>query len=249
MEEKKRPVQLSDMIASGKKYSLRLTEVIHALPMDEYCCGQGAASDGTYAYFVLRTRQDGYARIAKYVLATGEFVAASEPVYVLHGNDMTYCRSKNVLYLIHGSKEGKIVTTMNPETLTVIEQTVNLPAGAGAMSYSWEKDKFVFSQGGKSFYVADTDFNLEVSAARTPTPGYTAQGVGSDDTFVYFPMSGPEDNIFMTYDWQGNYVTDVHIPSPVESESMYWINDTYYINFNNHSTGAYLCRLDVIPEE
>ena len=244
-----RPIQLSDLISTGTKFRVSLTQVIYASPLNEYKTAQGAASDGEYAYFLLRTGADGYARIAKYSLETGRICGASDPVYVLHGNDMTYCKSQNLLYLVHGSSEGKTVTTMDPDTLQVVEQSVSLPYGAGAMTYSWEKDLFCFSQGGGSFYVMTPEKELKIGKKKSATSGYTAQGMGSDEHYVYFPMSansGQKDNILMVYDWSGNYITDVHLPIEYESETMFWVNDTYYVSFNKG--GARLYRLDFIPE-
>jgi len=240
---------LSDYIKSGKKFTVSLTEVVHAEAFGDYCVGQGAASDGTYAYFVLRTRGDGDAVIAKYRLDNGSFVARSEPVHVFHGNDMTYDSAKNLLVISHGSSEGKILTTMNPDTMTVVEQSVSIPVGSGAITYSVEKNKYAISQGGKTLYIATPEFKVERSFSRTPTSGYTAQGMGSDEDFIYFPMSGSEDNILMTYTWTGEYVTDVHIPTTSESESMFWVNGNYYVSFYKSGSGAWLYRLDFTPAE
>ncbi|MBP5270235.1 MAG: hypothetical protein ILO42_04675 [Clostridia bacterium] len=247
--EVRRRETLADFISSGKPYRVTLTEVIYARPLDIYKVGQGAASDGTYAYFILRTSGDGDAIISKYKLDTGEFVGHSQPFHVFHGNDMTYDSAKRLLVVAHGSSEGKILTTVNPDTLEVVEQTVNIPVGSGAITYSVEKDLYAISQGGKTLYIASSEFKVLKSFTRTPTGGYTAQGMGSDDKYIYFPMSGSADNILMTYNWSGQYVTDVHLPTAYESESMFWVNGTYYVNFYQSGGGAHLYRLDVYPQE
>ena len=247
--EVRRRETLADFISSGKPYRVTLTEVIYARPLDIYKVGQGAASDGTYAYFILRTSGDGDAIISKYKLDTGEFVGHSQPFHVFHGNDMTYDSAKKLLVVSHGSSEGKILTTVNPDTLEVVEQTVNIPVGSGAITYSVEKDLYAISQGGKTLYIASSEFKVLKSFTRTPTGGYTAQGMGSDDKYIYFPMSGSADNILMTYTWSGQYVTDVHLPTTYESESMFWVNGTYYVNFYQSGGGAHLYRLDVYPQE
>ncbi len=240
---------LADYISSGTAFKVALTEVIYARPEGDYKVAQGAASDGTYAYFILRTSQDGDAVVAKYTLDTGKFVAKSEPFHVFHGNDMTFDTGKNLIIVAHGSSEGKILTTVDPDTLKVVTQTLDIPVGSGAITYNSAEDLYAISQGGKTLHIVSSDYKLIRSYSRTPTSGYTAQGMGSDDRFVYFPMSGSSDNILMTYTWKGEYVTDVHLPTTNESESMFWVNGTYYVNFYQSGGGAHLYRLDVYPAD
>ena len=71
--------------------------------------------------------------------------------------------------------------------------------------------------------------------------GYTAQGMGSDDSFVYFPMSGSRRNILLAYDWDGNLVSNLNLDLPYESESMFYANGDYYVCYNHN--GAVLYRI------
>jgi len=57
-----------------------------------------------------------------------------------------------------------------------------------------------------TLYITDSDFKVLKAYHRSDKTGYTAQGMGSDDDFIYFPMSGHKDNILVVYDWNGNYV-------------------------------------------
>lgn len=239
--------QLSTLISTGTKFHVELEDKFVAAKDGDYKSAQGAASDGEFAYFMLRESADGYAIVVKYNLETGKYAGRSSPVYVLHANDMTYCPDTNLLYLVHGSNEGKIVTTMDADTLKVVEQTVNLPVGAGAMTCSWETGRFACSQGGKSFNILDQDLNLIKSVSKSYTSGYTAQGMGSDEVYCYFPMSGSEDNILMVYSWNGQYITDVHLPITYESETMFWVNGKYYVSFNKG--GARLYELHFVVDE
>ena len=233
--------QLSELIAAGDKFEVEGVPVIHCPPIGEYCVAQGAASDGEFVYFLMRTSANGNGIICKYSLKNRKFAGQSEPIYVFHGNDMTYDSANHLLYVAHGSGEGKILTAVDPDTLEVREQTVDIEYGSGAITYSHARDAFAISQGGKTLHLFDGELNYKTSFDRVTGTGYTAQGMGSDENYVYFPMSGDADNILQVYDWDGNYAGVVTLPVAWESESLFWVNGTYYVNFNHD--GAVLCKL------
>ncbi|MBR0157857.1 MAG: hypothetical protein IJM24_02120 [Clostridia bacterium] len=233
--------QFGEIIAAGRTAEAELVPYIHCPPAGEYAVAQGAATDGEFVYFLMRTSANGNGIICKYSLKTRKFAGQSEPIYVFHGNDMTYDSAKKLLYIAHGSTEGKILTAVDPDTLTVTEQSIDIEKGAGAITYSPARDRFAISQGGKSLHFFDGELNWLESFDRLTGTGYTAQGMGSDEQYIFFPMSGGEDNILQVYDWEGNYTGVVHIPTGWESESMFWTDGTYYVNFNHD--GATLCRL------
>ncbi|MBQ7444762.1 MAG: hypothetical protein IJS71_02335 [Clostridia bacterium] len=238
--------KLNELIRSGKKFTVGFKLEIYCAWYNEYTVGQGVCSDGEYAYFILKPSADGEAIIKKYSLVTGEFVKRSQPIYVFHGNDMTFDTARNVIYVVHGSSEGKILTTVDPDTLEVIQQTVNIKKGAGAITYSPTRDCFAISQGGNHLTLLDKDLKVTKTVTREKMP-YTAQGMGSDDDYIYFPMSpkaasGTTDNILAVYDWDCNYITTVKMPTKVESESMFVIDGVYYVSFYS-GDGARLFRL------
>ena len=74
---------------------------------------------------------------------------------------------------------------------------------------------------------------------------YCAQGMGSDDSYVYFPMSPIKDistdNVLVVYGWDGKYIDTLHLPITYESETMFYAAGDYYIVFNRG--GASLYRL------
>ena len=79
--------------------------------------------------------------------------------------------------------------------------------------------------------MTDGDYKVKLSAGRTDSTGYTAQGMGSDDSYVYFPMSGSRDNVLVVYDWEGKHVTTLTVPVSLESESMFYAAGRYYVAF------------------
>ncbi len=233
-----KPYTIKDMVADGMTVTADYTEILHAPRQGQYSISQGAASDGTYAYIALRNSDDTGAVIVKYRLDDGSFVAKSPVLKLGHANDMTYNTAKNLLVVAHGQKEGKIITLVNPETLEFIED-VNIEKGSGAITYNPDTNSYAISQGGKSLHMLDADLKYVISYERTKLDGYTAQGMGSDEGYIYFPMSGSGQNILDTFDWEGNRITQIILPTPHESESLFYVNGRHFVSFNHDGGTVY----------
>ena len=206
-----------------------------------YCKAQGACTDGTYVYGILRDTYDTGAYIKKCRLDTGELVATSDIIPLGHGNDMTYDSKNNRLVVTPGLYQDKKLVIVNAEDLSLIEN-VKIEVGADAITYNEKDDYYVINKGAKVHYLT-SDFKLTRSIVRTPSPDYVAQGMGSDENYIYYPMSNKWtsqrpflDNILEVYDWDGNYITTLHIPLAMESESMFWANGKYYVAYNNNGS-------------
>ena len=238
------PLLIGRLLQRGYKFSLRATKVLSCPGDDGMTVAQGAASDGRFFYFVNRKSDESVSAVYKYNMTTKTAVARSTGFYAGHCNDMTYDSVKKRLVIAHGQSEGKILTPVDAATLTP-QPNVTISVGSGAITYNATHGKYAISQGGKTFYVTDGDFKVELSKTRTDVSnGYTAQGMGSDDYYVYFPMSGSKDNALVVYDWEGKYVTTLTIPLTLESESMFYAAGVYYVNF--YSKGAQLYRIDPV---
>ena len=238
-------LQYADIVAGGLEYDVKLTRVITCSPSGEHKVAQGVATDGEYAYFLMRTSSDDSAVIRKYRLSDGEHVKTGAPFYAGHGNDLTYDSAGGRLVAVHGHSEGKILTLLDPETLEVTVKEQPIPAGSGAATYSPMRNIYAISQGGSSLHFLNADFTLISSHTRKSASGYTAQGMGSDENYIYFPMSGSSDNILEVYDWNAEYVGRIVLPTGHESESMCWYDGVYYVNFYT-SNGAELYRLEFV---
>ena len=239
------PFSLADMIKGGYEISAGSTKIAHTSKQGEYRIGQGSASDGTYVYFVLRNSNDSGSVITKHRMDDGSFVAVSSVLKLGHGNDMTYDAKNHRLVVAHGHSEGQILTLVDPDTLALIRD-ITIPKGSGAITYSVAKDRYAISQGGSTLHILDGNFKWIASYTRTDKTGYTAQGMGSDEDFIYFPMSGGKDNVLVVYDWNGNYVTTVTVPLSHESESMFWVNGKYYIAYNTNGEAVYETDFEII---
>lgn len=240
------PQLIARLVEKGIEFSINPTLVLDCPGEDGICVAQGAASDGRNFYFLNRSAEDGQSVVYKYDMESLQMVAKSAVFDAGHANDATFDFGKNRFIAAHGHSEGKILTPLDPETLEVMDN-IDIPVGSGAITYNKSKARFAISQGGKTLYVADNDFNVLSSYTRSDDTGYTAQGMGCDDYYVYFPMSGSEDNILVTYDWTGNFVTIIKVPLALESESMFYSAGSYYVNFYPGSRkGASLYRVDPV---
>ena len=232
------PYTIADMLADGMILTSDYTELLNSPAQGQYRVAQGAASDGTFVYLALRNSDDSGSVITKHRLDDGSLVAVSSVLDLGHANDMTFNTEKNVLVVAHGQTEGKILTLVNPDTLEFIED-VNIEKGSGAITYNPATNSYAISQGGKSLHMLDADLKYVTSFNRTKPDGYTAQGMGSDENYIFFPMSGSGQNILDTFDWEGNPVGQIIIPTGKESESLFYVNGRYYVAFNVNGSTVY----------
>lgn len=237
---------MSNLIKAGTSFSLNV-KLVGACPAEgSIVVGQGACSDGTFFYIVNRNAVDTGAVVYKYRLSDFSLVGQTAQFKGGHCNDMTFDNANNRVVLAHGQSEGRILTMIDAATMKLIGN-VNIPVGSGAISYNANKKQYAISQAGATLYITDSDFKVLRSYTRSDNTGYTAQGMGSDDDYIYFPMSGPKDNILVVYDWNGNYVRTITVNTTMESESLFFVNGTYYINFyKGHNQGSELYRLEYV---
>ena len=243
------PQMIARLLLKNYKFTTYIKPVVNCSPIEDMYVAQGAAGDGKYFYLVMRDNKDTKAVVCKYDIATGLKVAQSEQFNGGHCNDMTFDTAGGRVIVAHGMSEGKILTPLDGESLKVLPN-INIPVGSGAISYSPKRNGYAISQGGSTFYVTDSSFKVLLDKDRTDNFGYTSQGMGSDESFVYFPQSpenGKTDNILVVYDWEGKFKTTISVPSTLESESMFYTAGKYYINFYAGSkVGAQLYELQPV---
>ena len=230
---------LKEMITLGFGISAISKKVGLSSAVGECRVGQGACSDGSYVYLCMRNSDDTATVISKHDIQTGERVMHSEPLDLGHANDATFDTKNNRIVVAHGTSQGRIVSLINPDTLELIED-INIPVAAGAISYNAKRDCYASSSGGKTLNILSSEFQLLKGFTRTDNTGYTAQGMGSDDDYLFFPMSGKSDNILVVYNWEGQYVTTIKIPMTEESESLFWVNGNYYVAYHVGGESFYL---------
>lgn len=235
---------ITEMVEKGQPFELEAEFIGHVMEVDDCYVAQGAASDGKNAYFVLRNSSDNGAVILKYSLSPFKVLDCSERFDGGHCNDLTYNDKTGKVILAHGQTQGKILTMIDAQTLRV-EGNVDITVGSGAITYNASRDRYAISQGGTTLHFADGSLKALSSHTRTDKIGYTAQGMGSDDKFIYFPMSGSGDNKLVVYDWDARYIMTLTVPLAMESESMFSVNGEHYVCFycGGSKKGADLYRI------
>ena len=203
----------------------------------DFSAAQGAASDGTYFYNVLKKNDNGYETdiIVKSKVSDFSQVKVSEEMKLDHANDMTYDSKRNLLVI--PNMLGKIITRIDPETLTIDSQVdAPLPGTPWAIAYNATRDCYVVAAGGR-LCITDENFIPKTSfptvSSSQPQVG---QGMDADDNFIYMPLSpsseGNKYNVVMVYDWDGNFVREIPLEVTIESETILHYENNYYMNFN-----------------
>lgn len=239
--ESKDPQLIAHLIHEGYSFTLQ-SDMIVSCPGQGVCnIPQGVTSDGESIYFIFRDRTDTRSVVFKYDFLTLEKTGQSVVLNTGHSNDMTFNPDIQSLIIAHGMSQGNALTIVNTNSLSFVDKK-QIDVGVGAITFNEKRQQYALSQGGTTFYLANPDFNILQSFTRQKMNGYTAQGMGSDDSFVYFPMSGNRKNILLAYDWEGNLASTLDLGIPYESESMFYANGDYYVCCNRSGAALYCVK-------
>ena len=242
-EEYEDPQLIARLIQKGYDFSLAPEFVLSCSGLGNCTIGQGATSDGEYFYVINRNSTDTQSIIFRFDMPTLKWKGQSGYFNAGHSNDLTYNAQKDLIVVAHGQSQGQILTLVRASDLSVISD-ITIAIGASSVSYNAQRKQYAFSQGGTTLHFTDDSFHLLGSFKRNPPKGYTAQGMGSDDSYIYFPMSASRDNVIDVYDWEGQYVTTLLLPLSRESETMFYSAGEYYMNFNH--SGSELYRINPV---
>ena len=247
----KDPQMIGYLLNINRKFTIKATLAGTCPQKGVYKVAQGAASDGEHVYFVMKGNEVNYNSqcvVYKYTLNPFKYVAVSEEFNGHHANDMTFDTKNNRALVVNGSGASGTLTAIDGNTLAV--STITTSLGIGGMSYNPYRNIYGITQGGTKYQTADENFKLINNFGRSDSYGYTAQGMGSDGYYVYFPMSPNSSssnrsvNILVVYDWNGILKGTVEIPLSMESESMFYAAGEYYVNF--YSSGAQLYKISPV---
>ena len=167
-------------------FSYALGETSTTLTTGEMKNVQGAATDGTYAYFYITnsnrkgavgSSSTNYGVVWKINPKTGAIIARGPVISVGHGNDMCFDPTTGMLLLAWGGVDSSLVTVIDPATLEPVEvidlggQTIygedgSLISGASfyALTYNAELGMFIgatsssyASSAGSAFWLLSWD--------------------------------------------------------------------------------------------
>jgi len=232
-------IDFAEAMRSGKTVCADFEIVFKYPQKDGFTAAQGSATDGKYAYVIMKDSKSESReidRVVKIDMATWEVVLESETMTLDHANDMTYDPVNNILIVTNMYEN--LVSIINPEDLTLIEQK-KLPYGSWATGYVDGAGQYAFLAYGtpSGLVITDTSFNPIRSSALASSEGYIGQGMDADANFAYVPLSpnaGKSDNVIQIYDIKtGEYLGNVSVATKMESESMFHVGDDFYMHFNN----------------
>jgi hypothetical protein len=223
-----------------------LTYICNCPADGSYYVGQGSCTDGDNVYFVIRNNTDNGSIVYKYSGSSFQQLAKTDVFDGGHSNDMTYDSKNGRVICISGGTSAALkytVSYIDPSTMKVTTP-VTISTGVTALTYNASKNQYA-GRYGSSLYIMDENFNTIKTGTRTDGSSLTSQGMGSDDDYFYFPMSGSTNEI-LVYDWATvKYIRTFTISTSQESESMFKMKDDYYLNFYKSGKGSDLYRLDL----
>ncbi len=224
---------------------------------------QGSCTDGEYAYLFLHNKRAKLTNkefpalamdlIYKVDLSTWEIAAVSEPLALDHANSATFNSKTGQLIVCNGAPDDTILSIVDPETLTMIDQ-ITLRWHVDGISYNESRDQYALrlSAGQDFFITTDADFQ-ETGSCEGVDTALSIQNIDSDDDYIYILNTGVSKNpgveTVTVYDWDGNYVSAFRLDSKLESEGLFHVGDTRYAAFYNGSQrGGRIYEMEFDPQ-
>lgn len=238
---------IGQALREGKELCADFEVIFNYRGKDGFSTAQGAATDGKYAYVVMKKKEDNVEtdRVVKIDMETMQVVLESQEMPLDHANDMTYDPVKKRLVVVN--MLNNLISIIDPETLELVEQKT--PAyGTWGVGYIDGTEQYAFLAYGSpsGLVITDSNFDPIRSSKLADTTGYIGQGMDADAKYAYVPLSpdsGARDNIIQIFDIKtGEYLGKVSVKTSMESESMFHIGGDHYLHFN--SQGSKIATLE-----
>ena len=94
---------------------------------DGYAVAQGAATDGTYAYYMMASSENQKGRILKVNLTNSSEYAASGVLDIHHANGMTYDSKRKKLVAVGYGEWRQQLSFIDPNTFDVTHENISYP--------------------------------------------------------------------------------------------------------------------------
>ena len=244
-EEKKTPKKfntISEIILAYEDVSDVKVSLLEVMKMPKKIDGkswhvQGGTNDGTYGYFALNdggSTGKSVTRIYKFNLRNWEVEKISGDLFLGHANDITYMPETHQLIVNWCENPAENASIVDADTLEIVED-ITYPRKHVNMSYSPEREQYVFGGWGQNISVYDKQLNHirtfnEMSAQ-------AQQGMTSDEKLIYFLYSSATKNqkgIITVHDWDGNFIGEIEFPTSFESENISIYGKSMILAMNDH---------------
>ncbi len=218
-------------ISSDKKLSLDLEPVGKYQESSGYRVGQGACTDGRYAYLIFENQglDPHMCKIGVVDLGSYKLIKFSDPLPLDHGNDIDYNPKTDELIVSHNSPNRKTLSRIDPISLTVIEK-FDIDTDVYGITYRESTNTYCLGVSYcYDFAIYDSDFK-QIKRWSGVDTGFTKQGIDSDSKYMYF--SQYKTNCIDVYDWDGEYINRIEISEQgMELEAIFHIDDVFYVTF------------------
>lgn len=220
-----------------------------------YAVAQGAATDGTYAYYMMSSSDNQKGRIIKIRISDNAVVGTGPVLNTYHANGMTYDSKRNRLVCVAYGSRRQELTFVDPGSLTIIEHRdvsythTDMEGhrygdnGIAAIAYVPEYDVYVTRERGKHvsggvndimiFDAASLDMIGYVRTKVTSAYNGTYQSMDADEKYVYFlisPGGNVDGNIIVCLDWNSENLL------PVKNGETKYIKNIWYANNDGSGT-------------
>ena len=216
-----------------------------------YAVTQGAATDGTYDYFLMVSSSTQKGRVLKLFHGSHIFAGAGPVLNIHHGNGMTYDSKRKQLVCVGYDKWRQQLTFIDPNSLKITAQTnLSYPYSISGMKESYKKNGIAAIAYIPKYnvYVArsrgDSDsgglndimvFNADslrcigyIKTAVNKAYPATYQAMDADERYVYFlisPGSNQPNNRIICLDWNSENLIPVANGEKAYVESAWSCND------------------------
>lgn len=204
---------------------------------------QGGCTDGANVYLIFTDGASSGAkdRLLKIDLKEQSVEQMSDPLEVDHGNDMTYNTKTGKLVVTHNAPNGKVLSFIDPKTLTVTK-TKKIPDKVYGIAYDTLEDRYFLGISGTYDFARYSAGLQRETVFSGRDNGATRQGIEAYGGNVYFLYSGP--NRIVKYTGDGAYVGSYNLPvTKGEPECLFFIDDTPYICYGAGKGSAIIYRL------
>ena len=223
----------------------------------------------------------GTTKIQRYRMENSKWVldsASSSLLPLAHANDMTYNENltyegqagSGLLVVCHNEPVWTRVSFVDPDTLAIVKPSaiknmgwnsestdldyIELSQKIFSIDYNAAKDSYVVGiSGTKNFCVLNSSMEVvgDIKKTNSVPTGFVNQGVGSDDSYIYFvyfnnannQVEGYDTHVIAVYDWDGKPVTVMNISNEsigvgttittkYEPENISIYDNTIYVSCN-----------------